>query len=113
MENRGRLKSDGALRTKFTSCVVKDGFAFGLSDGILECVDLKDGKRAWKMGRYRHGQVLLVGSTLLITAEDGSVVLVAADGKEHRELAKLQVIGDVTWNTAAHVWKTIADAQLR
>ena len=94
-------KEDSVLRTKFTSCVVKDGFAYGLNDGILECVDLSNGKRAWKKGRYRHGQVILVGDTLLVTAENGSVVLVAADSKELRELASLPVIGDVTWNTAA------------
>lgn len=94
-------KSEGVLRTKFTSCVVLDGHAYGLNDGILECVELKTGKRTWKKGRYRHGQVLLVGDTLVVTAENGSVVLVAADSKELRELASLQVIGDVTWNTAA------------
>ncbi len=94
-------KSEGVLRTKFTSCVIKDGHAYGLNDGILECVNLETGKRTWKKGRYRHGQVLLVGDNLLITAENGSVVLVAADSKELRELASLPVIGDVTWNTAA------------
>ncbi len=94
-------KVEGVLRTKFTSCVIKDGCAFGLNDGILECVDLSNGKRLWKKGRYRHGQVLLLGNELLITAENGSLVLVAADSKEFRELATLPVIGDVTWNTAA------------
>jgi len=94
-------KSEGVLRTKFTSCVIKDGHAYGLNDGILECVNLETGKRTWKKGRYRHGQVLLIGDTLVITAENGSVVLVATDSNELRELASLQVIGDVTWNTAA------------
>lgn len=94
-------KAEGVLRTKFTSCVIKDGHAYGLNDGILECVNLETGKRTWKKGRYRHGQVLLIGDTLVITAENGSVVLVATDPQEHHELASLQVIGDVTWNTAA------------
>ncbi len=94
-------KVEAVLRTKFTSGVIKNGYAYGLNDGILECVDLSNGKRAWKKGRYRHGQVLLVGDNLLITAENGSVVLVAADPTEFRELAMLPVIGDVTWNTAA------------
>jgi outer membrane protein assembly factor BamB len=94
-------KAEGVLRTKFTSCVIRDGHAYGLNDGILECVNLETGKRTWKKGRYRHGQVLLVGDTLVITAENGLVVLVATDSKELRELASLQVIGDVTWNTAA------------
>ncbi len=81
--------------------MISKGFAYGLNDGILECVNVESGKRAWKKGRYRHGQVLLVGETLVITAENGSIVLVATDPKELRELASLPVIGDVTWNTAA------------
>ncbi len=89
------------LRTKFTSCVVKDGYAYGLSDGILECVALSDGQRQWKNGRYRQGQVLLVGEHLLITSEAGEIVLVKIDPQNFDELARLQVIGDVTWNTAA------------
>ena len=94
-------KVEAVLRTKFTSAVIKNGYAYGLNDGILECVDLSNGKRAWKKGRYRHGQVLLVGENLLITAENGSVVIVAAEPSEFRELATLPVIGDVTWNTPA------------
>lgn len=89
------------LRTKFTSCVVKAGFAYGLSDGILECIDLSDGKKQWKQGRYRQGQLLLVGEHLLITAEDGQIVLVQAAPDRFQELGRMQAIGDVTWNTAA------------
>lgn len=94
-------ENTSVLRTKFTSCVVHRDHAYGLSDGILECVDLSNGQRAWKKGRYRHGQLLLIGEHLLITAEDGALVVVAADPKQHRELARLPVIGDVTWNTPA------------
>ena len=90
-----------ALRTKFTNCVVHNGYAYGLSDGILECVDLSDGQRQWKNGRYRQGQLLLVGEHLLITSEGGEVVLVAADPSEFRELASLPVIGNVSWNPPA------------
>ncbi len=89
------------LRTKFTSSVIHDGYAYGLSDGILDCLDLKDGTRKWKAGRYRQGQVLLVGSHLLITAENGEVVLVRATPDGLQEVDKLDVLGDVTWNTAA------------
>lgn len=90
-----------SLKTKFTNCVVRDGYAYGLSDGILECVRLEDGQKQWKKGRYRQGQLLLVGEYLLITAESGELVLVQADPQGMEELDKIAVIGDVTWNTAA------------
>jgi outer membrane protein assembly factor BamB len=91
----------GALKTKFTSPVIHGDYAYGLSDGILECIRLSDGFRQWKQGRYRQGQLLLVNDVLLITSESGAVVLVAADPAKFKELAKLDVIGDVTWNTPA------------
>lgn len=89
------------LRTKFTNCVVQNGFAYGLSDGILECVDLSNGKRQWKKGRYRQGQLMLVGEQLLISSEAGEIVLVNANPEQYQELAKMDVIGDVTWNPIA------------
>lgn len=94
-------KDTSLLKTKFTNCVLKDHFAYGLSDGILECVDTRDGHREWKQGRYRHGQVLLVSGVLLISSEAGELILVEAKPDKFRELSRIQVIGDVTWNTPA------------
>lgn len=86
------------LRTKFTSPVLHNGHVYGLSDGILECVDVSTLKRKWKQGRYHHGHVLLLENCLLVSAEDGRAVLVASDPNQYRELAQLEVIGGVTWN---------------
>ncbi len=94
-------RESASLKTKFTSPVVYENHAYGLSDGILECIDVSTGKRKWKKGRYRQGQLLLVDNVLLITSESGAVVLVAADPSDHHELASLPVIGDVSWNTPA------------
>lgn len=91
-------KSARILRTKFTNCVYLDGHVYGLSDGILECVDAESGKKQWKRGRYGHGQLLLVNDYLVISAESGELVLVQATPDKFEELAKIPVIGDVTWN---------------
>lgn len=89
------------LKPKFTSPVVRDGFAYGLDDGILTCIDLADGQRCWKRGRYGHGQVLLVDDLLLVQTETGEVTLVAADSDEHRQLATLPALRAKTWNNPA------------
>lgn len=91
-------KNSRVMRTKFSNVVVLNGFVFGLSDGILECIDLETGDRKWKGGRYGHGQILGVGQKLLVQAEDGQVVLVAASPDGHRELASIDALSSKTWN---------------
>lgn len=86
------------LKAKFTNLVVRDGFVYGLDDGILACVDLRTGRRRWKRGRYGHGQVLLVGDLLLVMAERGEVVLVEANPERHIEAGRIPVFERKTWN---------------
>jgi outer membrane protein assembly factor BamB len=89
------------LKTKFTNVVIHDGHAYGLSDGILECVRLADGKRAWKGGRYGQGQVLRVGDLLLVQAESGEVVLVECSAAKPVVRGRLAALTGQTWNNPA------------
>ncbi len=89
------------LKTKFTSPVIRDGFAYALDEGVLECVDLATGDKQWKRGKYGHGQVLLVDDLLLVQAENGDVALVKADPVRFVELARFRAIGGTGWNPPA------------
>ena len=91
-------RQPGLLKTKFTNVAIHDGHAYGLSDGILECVDLADGTRAWKGGRYGQGQVLRVGGFLLVQAESGEVVLIDCSPTRHVVRARLAAVDGQTWN---------------
>ena len=71
-------KNPKVMKTKFTNVAIHENYVYGLSDGILECVDLTDGLSKWKQGRYGHGQILLVNDLLLVLSEKGEVVLVEA-----------------------------------
>lgn len=86
------------LKTKFTNVVIHDGHAYGLSDGILECVRISDGKRQWKKGRYGQGQVLRVGAFLIVQGESGEIVLVDCVPSGHVERATLAALSSQTWN---------------
>jgi outer membrane protein assembly factor BamB len=88
----------GSLKTKFTNVAIHEGHAYGLSDGILECVRLADGKRRWKAGRYGQGQVLRVGTLLLVQEESGDVVVVDASPEKHVVRARLDALDGQTWN---------------
>jgi outer membrane protein assembly factor BamB len=89
------------LMTKLNNVVIKEGFAYGLSDGVLQCVDIQNGKKRWAGEDYGHGQVLRIGDTLLVMGEDSAVALVAFDPEAFHELAKLQAIDGKTWNNPA------------
>jgi outer membrane protein assembly factor BamB len=89
------------LQTKLDNVIIEDGFVYGLSDGILQCVDLATGHRVWAGRDYGHGQLLRVGDVLLVTSETGEVALVALNSDEFHELAKFQALEGKTWNNPA------------
>lgn len=89
------------LRCRFTSPVLREGHIYGLNEGVLVCLDAKDGKRRWQGGKYRHGQILLNGDQILVLGEQGELALVKADPEKFTELARIQAIEGKTWNYPA------------
>jgi len=89
------------MKAKFTNLVLAGDFVYGLDDGVLACLDARDGKLRWRDGKYRHGQVILVGALLLLMAEDGDVVLVDPQPNARHELCRFSAISGRTWNPPA------------
>ncbi|HTQ39027.1 MAG TPA: PQQ-binding-like beta-propeller repeat protein [Pirellulales bacterium] len=89
------------LQTKLDNVIVKDGFVYGLSDGVLQCVDLATGQRAWAGADYGHGQLLRAGDLLLVSGETGEVALVELKPDAFHELTKFQAVEGKTWNNPA------------
>jgi len=88
------------LKLKFNDAVLHDGYVYGLDDGILTCLDVETGKTRWKerAGRYGYGQLLLHDDMLLVLAEEGDVVLVAASPDGFQELHRIPALTGTTWN---------------
>ena len=86
------------FQLKFNGGIHRDGFVYGLDDGILSCFDLAIGEKTWKHGRYNFGQIVMVGDDLLVVAESGKVVLVEITPESSREIASFQAINGKTWN---------------
>jgi outer membrane protein assembly factor BamB len=91
--------SSKSPRTKFSSTSVIDGFAYGIDEGTLTCIDLATGERRWREGRYGFGQHALVGGLLLIQSEPGFIALVKPNPERLEELARYPALNSMTWNS--------------
>jgi outer membrane protein assembly factor BamB len=86
--------TSNALKPYFNDFVIHNGHAFGFDGRILSCIDLKDGQRKWKGGRYGNGQLVLLADQDLLLV----LALVRATPDQFTEVAKLPAIEGKTWN---------------
>lgn len=92
--------SSRAIRPSFNDYVFHEGFLYGFDQNRFTCASAATGKRAWRGGRYGFGQVLLLARTgqLVVSAENGDLVLLGANPEKHQELGRIPMLNGKTWN---------------
>jgi len=86
------------MKTQFNTPAIREGHAYGLDDGRLECLNMETGERLWKEGSFGAGQSLLVDDLVIVQSESGPVYLAVAKPAAYEELGRIDALNSKTWN---------------
>jgi outer membrane protein assembly factor BamB len=94
--------SNKDMQNQFSSCVLIDGFLYGIdgdtgTERALKCMELLTGEVKWSVDGLGSGSLIAAGGRLIILSEDGVLVIARAVPSAFKELARFQVLDGRCW----------------
>ncbi len=102
-----RKTGDKPVVNHWSTPVYHKGYLYGMfsfkeyGDGPLKCIQLASGQEMWAKEGFGAGNVLLVDGHILALGDAGQLVLIEADQKEYKEVARVDVIDGKCWSSPA------------
>jgi outer membrane protein assembly factor BamB len=89
-----------AMRNKMNGCVQLGDYLYGFDEAILKCID-KKGEVKWSERGLGQGALSATVNRLLLTSDQGELIILEATPGEYKELSRTHVIedGGVYWTT--------------
>jgi outer membrane protein assembly factor BamB len=95
------------LKAKFSNFVVDNDAVYGIDDGVFTAISPEDGGRLWRGEKTGHGQLLWNGRWMLLTTEQGELVLARPTPQTANVVARARVFDGKLWNPPAISGQTI------
>jgi len=96
------------LKNQMCTSIYHDGYLYGFNSSVLTCIDAQTGERAWDHAGLGRGTVILAGQTLVVLADDGTILTAPATPQGFEPIMSTRVVEDT------EVWTspTLANGRL-
>lgn len=95
--NTKTLWENRNMRNKMNSSIFWEGFIYGFDEGVLTCLNAKDGSEQWTYKGLGHGSLMLADGKLIILGERGQLTIAKPTPEKYTELSRAQVLGGKCW----------------
>jgi outer membrane protein assembly factor BamB len=86
-----------AIRAKFQSAVLYEGYLYISDEVALQCVDFKTGKPAWTEKGIKDSTLTLADGQLIVLTEGGKLVIAPASPKAFEPTTRVDVLEGRSW----------------
>lgn len=85
------------MRNHFNSCVLKDGFLYGVDEDQLRCLSLETGEVKWTYKEFGKGSLVMVDNKLVALSEKGELIIAEPTATEFKAISRAQILGGKCW----------------